>query len=64
MQQLKPLAELLQPDPTNTMFGKMDTTTGNVGPVAIEDIYEIAGQISTDESVPRMSEAISNPSRI
>lgn len=52
MQQLKPLAELLRPDPTNKMFGKMDTTTGNIGPVAMEDIYEIVRQISTSESVP------------
>jgi len=52
MQQLKPLAELLQPDPTNTMFGKMDAETGSIGPVALGDIYGIVSQISTAENVP------------
>ncbi len=52
MQQLKPLAELLHPDPTNTMFGKLGAETGSIGLVALEDIYEIVSRISTAESVP------------
>jgi hypothetical protein len=47
MQQLKPLAELLQPDPTNLFFGGISP----VG-VTLENIHAMVSGICLHESVP------------
>jgi len=52
MQQLKPLAELLQPDPANSFFGKFDLKTGEAQALALEDMYPLFSAITLHDSVP------------
>lgn len=52
MQQLKPLAELLQPDPTNSIFGKVNLETGTTQAIALEDVYPLFSAITLRDTVP------------
>lgn len=50
---MKPLAELLQPDPTNCFFGNVDLNTGTIPSIVLEDIHSLFSVITVHKSVPQ-----------